>query len=253
MHSYDDITLVSRSQAGDRDALELLTQRYLRGLYTLALRMLGDPHAARDATHCALVGAHLQLARLRREDGFFQAAHRLAIRHCLNILEAKGPIPSVAPVTEPPFGTLTFDQRRQRVQDVILHLPSAQRAAIVLRHVAGLSYNEMALLGNASRHGVRACLHAARQRIGEQLMAWPSPADLPPDEDALLQDAIDGELDYYARETRDRLLVEHPAAFARAGALRDLGHLLNSLGPEEAPADVLPSVLAEVLSSHPTH
>ena len=46
---------------------------------------------------------------------------------------------------------------------------------------------------------------------------------------------------------RDRLLGEHPAAFARAGALRELGHLLNSLGPEEAPMDVVPPVLEEVL------
>ena len=247
---YDDLTLVSRSHAGDRAALELLTQRYLRGLYTVALRMLGDPHAARTATHCALVGAHRQLARGQHDDGFFQVAHRLAIRHCLDILgahELSRPTPPVAASEAATFADLTFDRRRERVQEAILQLSPDRRAALVLRHVAGLSYWEIAILADASRQDARTRLHAARQQIGEQLMAWPSPGDLSAADDALLQDAIDGELAYYARETRDRLLGEHPAAFARAGALRELGHLLNSLGPEEAPADVVASVLAEIL------
>jgi RNA polymerase sigma-70 factor (ECF subfamily) len=250
MHSYDDITLVSRSHAGDRAALEQLTQRYLRGLYTVALRMLGDPRTARDVTHCALVGAHRQLARLHREDGFFQAAHRLVMRHCLDLLGVKEPSPPIGTPGQPPFDRLTFDQRRERVQEAILQLAPHLRAALVLRHVAGLTYDEMAGLAESPRQVARICLHVARQQLGEILMGW-APVGLPPAEDALLQDAIDGELDYHARDTRDRLLGEHPAAFARAGALRELGHLLNSLGPEEAPMDVVPSVLEEVLRQPP--
>jgi RNA polymerase sigma-70 factor (ECF subfamily) len=242
VHSYDDITLAFRSHGGDRAALELLTQRYLRGLYTVALRMLGDPHTARTATHCALVGAHRH-----GDDGFFQAAHRLVIRHCLDILGEQEPTLSIDASAQPGFGKLTFDQRRQRVQAAILQLPPDLRAPLVLRHVAGLSYAELAILVDSARQDARARLHTARQQLGQHLMAWPAAGVLPPADDALLQDAIDGELDYHARETRDRLLGEHPAAFARAGALRELGHLLNSLGPEEAPADVVSAVLAEVL------
>lgn len=251
MHSYDDITLVSRSHAGDRAALELLTQRYLRGLYTVALRMLGNRRTARDVTHCALVGAHRQLARLHRDDGFFQAAHRLVMRHCLDILGMKEPGPPVDLTGRPAFAELTFDQRRERVQEAILQLAPHLRAALVLRHVAGLTYDEMAGLAESPRQVARICLHVARQQVGEILMGWPSAVGLSPADDALLQDAIDGELDYHARDTRDRLLGEHPAAFARAGALRELGHLLNSLGPEEAPMDVVPSVLEEVLRQPP--
>ncbi len=115
-----------------------------------------------------------------------------------------------------------------------------------MRHIAGLSYDETAITLDLSRETVRARLHMARQQLGMRLMAWPQHGALDPEDDQLLQDAIDAELDYRAREARDRLLAEQPDAHARASELRDLGHLLNSLGPEEPPADLTAQVLMQI-------
>lgn len=261
MQSFDDNhdeSLVARSQAGDRAALEMLTRRYLRALYTVAVRMLGDPRAAREATQTALVHTHRLLLERHRDNGFFHMAHRLLVEGCLELL-ASQPDGSRAAVDQTleeavqeavreatHFRELTFDERRQRLQEAILQLPPDMRAVVAMRHVAGLSYNETAITLNLSRQRVRARLHTARQLLGERLMAWSSRAGLSADEEALLQDAIDGELDFDDREARERLLGEHPDAHARASALRDLGHLLNSLGPSEPPATLAPAVLRQI-------
>jgi len=76
---------------------------------------------------------------------------------------------------------------------------------------------------------------------------------LPPEDETLLQDAIDGELDYRGREARDRVLAAHTNAHARATALRDLGHLLNSLGPEEPPGDLTTQVLSQIHTADTIH
>jgi RNA polymerase sigma-70 factor (ECF subfamily) len=269
MHSFDDdndLKLVARSQAGDREALEILTRRYLRSLYTVAVRMLGDPRAAREATHTAVAYTH-RLLLARHRDRFFHAAHRLVVEECLDVLArqqegqkegqkegspAAGSHGAADTGSDPAeeaarFRALTFDERRHRLQAAILQLPADRRAVLILRHVAGLSYNETAITLDLSRERVRVRLHAARQQLGVSLLAWPSSIALPAGDEALLQDAIDGELDYDDRAARDRLLAEHPEAHARAAALRDLGHLLNSIGPAEPPPTLATAVLEQIL------
>ena len=54
----DDATLVKRTLAGDQAAFEGLVQRYQKVLYTVALRMLGNPDDAKDATQTAFVRAY---------------------------------------------------------------------------------------------------------------------------------------------------------------------------------------------------
>jgi RNA polymerase sigma-70 factor (ECF subfamily) len=275
MHSFDDlhdVTLVDRSQAGDLAALELLVRRYQRVLFTVALRMLGDARTAQAATRAALVRTHALLAMRDSSYGFFHAAHRLLIDECLDVVRHHRPSPargSSAPgaaadagagadrVAEDSaevgaddgavrFGRLTFDERRHRMHDALLQLLPELRAVVILRHVAGLSYDETAITLDFSRETVRFRLHMARHQLGERLMGWSPQYALPAADEALLQDAIDGELDYRAREARDHLLGEHPDAHARAAALRDLGHLLNSLGPAEPPSDLASHVLAQI-------
>jgi RNA polymerase sigma-70 factor (ECF subfamily) len=259
MHSFDDlhdVKLVSRSQAGDLAALELLVRRYQRVLYTVAIRMLGRPREAREATRVALVRTHALLAMRDPDYGFFHAAHRLLVDECLDVLRSELLPPERVPImhtladgaaSDPAvFHSLTFDERRHRMHLALLQLQPELRAVVVLRHVAGLSYDETAITLDVSRATVRLRLHMARQQLGERLMGWSPLHILAAHEDALLQDAIDGELDYRAREARDRVLGEHPDAHARAAALRDLGHLLNSLGPAEPPGDLASQVLAQI-------
>jgi RNA polymerase sigma factor (sigma-70 family) len=79
--SLDD--LVRLAQAGDRRALEALVRALQGRLYRLALRMLGQPEPARDATQEILILLITRLSTFRGESAISTWAYRIATRYLL--------------------------------------------------------------------------------------------------------------------------------------------------------------------------
>lgn len=75
--------LVPRAQHGERDALEELVRGLQDPLYRLALRFLGHPEEARDATQEVLILVITQLSTFRGESAVSTWAYRVASRHLL--------------------------------------------------------------------------------------------------------------------------------------------------------------------------
>jgi RNA polymerase sigma factor (sigma-70 family) len=75
--------LAARAQNGERDALEGLVRGLQEPMYRLALRFLGHPEAARDATQEVLILVITQLSSFRGESAVTTWAYRVASRHLL--------------------------------------------------------------------------------------------------------------------------------------------------------------------------
>jgi RNA polymerase sigma factor (sigma-70 family) len=73
----------AQAREGDRAALEALAAGLQDRLYRLALRMLGDPESARDATQEILVLVVTQLSTFRGESSVSTWAYRVATRYLL--------------------------------------------------------------------------------------------------------------------------------------------------------------------------
>jgi RNA polymerase sigma factor (sigma-70 family) len=80
----DDRGLVSRAQAGDRVALETLVGRHQTWIYNIAVRMLGHPEDAEDATQEILVKALTRLSSFEGRSRFRTWLYRIAVNHVLN-------------------------------------------------------------------------------------------------------------------------------------------------------------------------
>jgi RNA polymerase sigma factor (sigma-70 family) len=80
-----DQNLVARAQAGDRAVLEGLVGRHQAWIYNIALRMLGHPHDAEDATQEILVKALTRLSSFEGRSRFRTWLYRLAVNHVLNV------------------------------------------------------------------------------------------------------------------------------------------------------------------------
>lgn len=147
-------------------------------LYSIALRMLGDPRDAEEAAQDALVRAYRALsgydaeriAELRLR-GWLATIVLNLCRTRLGRRAAHGPPP--ASLDEAPPGVReprtaaraspeTVAQRRDE-RDAwagrLLRLPPAYRAAVVLRHVDGLSYPETAAALGRPEGTVKAQVH----------------------------------------------------------------------------------------------
>ena len=80
-----DQTLVAGAQAGDRTALEALVARHQAWIYNIAVRMLGHPQDAEDATQEILVKALTRLSSFEGRSRFRTWLYRIAVNHVLNI------------------------------------------------------------------------------------------------------------------------------------------------------------------------
>jgi RNA polymerase sigma factor (sigma-70 family) len=81
----DDQGLVTRVQAGDRAALETLVGRHQTWIYNIAVRMLGHPQDAEDATQEILVKALTRLSSFEGRSRFRTWLYRIAVNHVLNM------------------------------------------------------------------------------------------------------------------------------------------------------------------------
>jgi RNA polymerase sigma-70 factor, ECF subfamily len=171
----EDAALVARSLQGDAAAFEILVERYQRVLYTVAFRMLGNQDDARDAMQTAFVRAYERLATFNPDHRFFSWIYRIVINECLNLIRARRPEEALTPALAAagtPFETAASRERRAQVQAALLELSPDYRAVVVLRHFAGLSYDEMATALGVPSKTIKSRLHTARQRLGELLLGW---------------------------------------------------------------------------------
>ena len=171
----DDASLVTRARAGDQSAFEGLVQRYQKVLYTVAFRMLGNPDDAKDATQTAFVRAYERLDTFDEQYRFFSWIYRILVNECLNVIRGRRPEDELIPVVATsggPFESAVSSERQAQVQAALLQLTPEYRAVVVLRHFAGLSYDEMADALGVPAKTVKSRLYSARQRLGELLLGW---------------------------------------------------------------------------------
>jgi RNA polymerase sigma-70 factor (ECF subfamily) len=181
---------------------ETLVLAHQDRLYTIALRMLGDPRDAEEAAQDALVRAYRALAtyepaRIRdlRLRGWLATIVLNLCRTRSTRRAARGPAPAsidvdastaghvpepVAPVTAGPAATAERRDARSTWAARLAALPPAYRAAVVLRHVDGLSYPETAAALGRPEGTVKAQVHRgiALLRTMVEADARPAPEEL---------------------------------------------------------------------------
>jgi RNA polymerase sigma-70 factor (ECF subfamily) len=171
----DDAALVAKTLGGDTAAFGILVERYQKVLYTVAYRMLANPEDARDATQATFVRAYERLSTYSDQYRFFSWIYRIAVNECLNVIRSRRPQEALTPALAAagsPFDTAASRERRLQVQAALQELTPDYRAVVVLRHFAGLSYDEIAEALDVPAKTVKSRLHTARQRLGELLLGW---------------------------------------------------------------------------------
>jgi RNA polymerase sigma-70 factor, ECF subfamily len=169
-----DAALIDRCQAGDTEAFEALVRQYQRGLFNIALRMLGSYEDARDATQTAFIKAYEHLDRFDPAQRFFSWIYRILKNECLNVLRARRqsePVSLDWPAAGVP-DTVEAEERTRAIQRALLGLSDDYREVMVLRHFTDLSYDEIASTLGIPVKTVKSRLYSARQRLSELLIEW---------------------------------------------------------------------------------
>jgi RNA polymerase sigma-70 factor (ECF subfamily) len=180
----------------DETTFSALFERHRRELQAHCYRMVGSFEDAEDLVQETFARAWRARARFRREGRWAFRAWRIATNACLDHLARRAPrlLPAdVAPAADseadvPPVASdvAWLDPYPDRLVDpheaavaretleiafvaAIQHLPSRQRAALILRDAAGFSARETAGLLGTSVPAVNSVLQRARERLRDRL------------------------------------------------------------------------------------
>ena len=149
-------------------------EEHSRAIYYLALRFLGDPNKAEDATHDVFVKAFRKLDLFRGEASWRTWLYRIAINHCRNLQQTwherhvfttpdEAMWEHTPAATESPLRVLETKELGQRIQKSLDALPDEYRLLLLLVADEQLSYDEVAALTEQTPDAVRGKLHRARK------------------------------------------------------------------------------------------
>jgi len=166
-----DAEVVARVLGGDADAFGMLIRRYEAGLLRFATRMLGSRDAAADAVAEGLVRAYRHLASCREPAHLRTWLYRIVTNRCKSHLARRSvadvPLDEAPPVADPSDTEATFERGEQiaLVQRALTTLSADKREAFVLKHVEGLSYEEMAAVTGERIPTLKMRVHRAREAL----------------------------------------------------------------------------------------
>ena len=179
----DDAGLVQQCRAGNREAFTVLVLRHQKTVYNVALRVLGHPEDARDATQNVFLKVFEHLDSFDPRYRFFSWIYRIALNEAMNRRSRRQQ--STALTNEEPDGVpgpeavVAGEQTGKAVEGALQRLVAEQREVVVLRHVADLSYEEMAEVLQVPEKTVKSRLHSARMRLRELLADEHGPVGAP--------------------------------------------------------------------------
>jgi RNA polymerase sigma-70 factor (ECF subfamily) len=177
---------IEAARRGDLDAFNCLVEQYQRLAYNVALRTVGHPEEAADATQDAFLAAFRGIRSLRGES-FRSWLLRIVVNACYDQLrrQRRQPAVSIDALTRPeelaapeppdagrgPELAALDRETGAAIQQALDRLPTEQRLVAVLCDVQELSYEEAASVLEVPIGTIRSRLSRARARLRDELTA----------------------------------------------------------------------------------
>jgi RNA polymerase sigma-70 factor, ECF subfamily len=158
----------------DPPELDKIYEEHSRPIYHLALRMLGDPTQAEDATHDVFLKAYRKLGDFKGNSSIRTWLYRITINHCQNLLQTwhrrhihgtddEAVWERATGSDESPLRVLETKELGQRIQKSLDALSEEYRLLLLLVADEKLSYEEIGALTGQTSDAVRGKLHRARK------------------------------------------------------------------------------------------
>ena len=170
--SLDEEQTIRQCLSGDAEAFSVLVERYKIMAYTVAYRVLGDADAANDAAQDSFIAAFKSLKHFRFGSKFSTWLYSIVVNKCRDRLRAEKdtvPVDDIRELRADPAGTpeqrALEGETRSEVQAALSALPAEYREVLVLKHIQGLAYAEMADILGASIAALKVRAHRGREML----------------------------------------------------------------------------------------
>lgn len=167
----DDVKTIERCRAGQTEAFGELVRQYQSQAIRHALTLLGNLPDALDVVQDAFVAAFQALGRFDLSRKFYPWFYTILRNRCYKVLTSRGrrPVTDIDDVQllAPPVDEALGDESAA-VQRVLQELTPEDRELLVLKHLEGLTYDELAQRLGAPAGTVMSRLYHARRRFREK-------------------------------------------------------------------------------------
>jgi RNA polymerase sigma-70 factor, ECF subfamily len=184
-----DADVVVLAQEGKEEAFREIVRRYERPVFSLVFRMVRDREVAEDLAQETFIKVLNHIDKYRPEfklsSWLFKIANNVAIdhlrrrqldtvsmegsRHAVSAAEVEATSFDVAARQETALEELESRELGSAIERAIARLRPEYRACIMLRHVEGRSYEEIAATLDLPLGTVKTYIHRARHELREAL------------------------------------------------------------------------------------
>lgn len=176
-----DIELIKACQRGELDAPAKLIDQFQSPVFNAAYRIVGNLHDAEDVSQSVFLKVFENLDAYKPEFRLFSWIYRIAINESINFSKRKRHFREYnkdvydqdqVQSNDQPDNALEAKTLGVRLELALRQISEDYRAVIVLKHIAGFSYQEISEILKVPEKTVRSRLYTARQQLqsllGEQ-------------------------------------------------------------------------------------
>jgi RNA polymerase sigma-70 factor, ECF subfamily len=167
----DDLQLLDRCVAGDRDAFDELVLKHQKPLYSMLYRMVSDADDAADILQKTFVKAFTGIRGFERRSSFRTWLYQIAINLAKNLYRDRSragrvPLDDVIIRRDPKtLESLIKKETRDRLYKALTSLPEKQRLTVMLRVQEQKTFEEIAGIMKCSVGTSKANYHHGVQKL----------------------------------------------------------------------------------------
>lgn len=179
-----DEELVALVQKGERNAFEVLVERYQQKAYRIAFHFTRDREEAKDLSQEAFLRAFTNMKGFDRQSSFYTWFYRILVNLCVDYQRRRKRVAwesidekaDKISATNGMTGTTTSPDRdamarelSRRVEAALAALPPNQRKAFILKNHQGLSIREIAQIMQSAEGTIKVHVHRAVMALRRSL------------------------------------------------------------------------------------
>jgi RNA polymerase sigma-70 factor, ECF subfamily len=167
----EDLDLINRTEAGEREAFDDLVKKYQKPLYALLYRMVSSHDDASDLLQKTFIKAFTGLRSFERRASFKTWLYQIAINLAKNVYRDRGRVEYVhiddVIIRKNPrtLETLIHNESRQQLRKALVSLPEKQRLTLLLRIQEEKKFEEIAEIMECTVGTAKANYHHAVQKL----------------------------------------------------------------------------------------
>jgi RNA polymerase sigma-70 factor (ECF subfamily) len=183
----EDSALIAGLRAGDECAYEILIQRFEQPVYNLVSRLVDDPGDAADVAQEVFLKVFRKVGGFRSESSLKTWIYRIAVNEARNQRrwfirhrgkeiglesesDAQGPQDWLSDPGRSPYQTALDQETHALIESALQKVSANYRAALVLREVEGLSYEEISDVLEVSLGTVKSRILRGRDSLRKHLV-----------------------------------------------------------------------------------